>query len=357
MARIGRGFPSRLTVDSKSRPTHSTTGLGVFTVGWEFPAITVDTPSVTVDLSVFTVGWEFPALTVSYDTAVSMGVFTVGWEFPALAVDVPVLPGSRLTGDFQIEWAGLVFGGHGNVYQIAVVEGWDDLPEIDSGNAPRSARHGSWPGRDYAQERTVSATVAIDGPQDSTAWVVANRNLRRVMGISEDGSESNLVIRTLGESLLATGKPRGRVMPAESYGQRWTAVSLRWVCSDPRRYDLQQQSVTTAAGGTAVCVNDGDVATSPRIKIFGPVVNPVLTNESLGRILRFTLTLTEGQQLLVDTNAGEVTLAGTDAMGDLSEASVPVEEWVLAAGSNTIAYTASSGGATGIELLFRSAFL
>ncbi|MEV0830905.1 phage distal tail protein [Nonomuraea rubra] len=359
MARIGRGHPNRPIVVRQPRNYDAHAALGVFETVAEFPALDIFTPGITVPLGVFETVAEFPELVVRKDARLTLPIFETVAEFPALTVTTPILAGELITGDFQIEWGRLLLGGHGNVYQILEpgVEGWDDLPEIDSGNAPRSARHGSWSGRDYAQERTVSATIAIDGPRDSTAWVLAMRNLRRALGVSEDGSEQTLTIRTLGETLLARAKAQARVMPAGLYGQRWTVVSVRWVCPDPRRYDLQQQSVTVDAGGTDDCINDGDVSTSPRIKVFGPVANPVITNTTLGRILRFVVNVEDGQLLDIDTNAGTVTIDGEDAMDTLSSLSVPVEEWVLGAGTNTISYSVSSEGSSGIELQFRSSYL
>lgn len=353
MARIGRGFPSTPIIWSRSRPTHATVALGVFATTSTFPELAVSSPSVTVSLGVVATTSAFPAITIDYDTQFALGVFATMSAFPAISAESPILPGQLLTGDFQIEWARTLFGVA--PYYILSVEGWDDLPELDSGNAPRSARHGSWPGRDFAQERVVNAVIAIS--DDTSGFAVSRRDLRRIINASEDGTELDLVIRTNGETLLAGAKVSGRVMPTENYSQGFTAVSLRWTCSDPRRYDLQQQSVTVSPSGANFCVNDGDIATSPTIKINGPVVNPVINNETLGRILRFTVTLDDGQQLLVDTNAGTVTLAGVDRMDTLSALSVPVEEWVLPAGTSRISYAPSSGGDNLIELLFASAYL
>ncbi|MFI6510144.1 phage distal tail protein [Streptosporangium sp. NPDC050855] len=359
MARIGRGQPNRPIIVRQPRNYDAHPPLPVFETAAEFPPLDIFTPGITVPLSAFETAAEFPPLVVHKDAGFILPVFETAAEFPELTITTPILAGELITGNFQIEWGRLLLGGPGNVYQILEpgVEGWDDLPELDSGNAPRSARHGSWTGRDYAQQREVSATIGIDGPQDSTAWVLAMRNFRRAFGVSEDGSEQTLTIRTLGETLLARAKAQARVMPAGLYGQRWTAVSVRWTCSDPRRYDLQQESVTVDAGSTDTCINDGDVATSPRIKVFGPVANPVITNVSMGRILRFLVSLNDGQLLDIDTNAGTVLIDGEDAMDTLSSLSVPIEEWVLAAGTNTISYSVSSGGLGGIELQFRSSYL
>lgn len=354
MARLGRGTSTSSQIIRPFRRQDAQHGLGTFATTSSFPELAVTSPSVALELGVFATASAFPALSVDFDTTFSLGVFATVSAFPALTADVPILPGQYLTGNYQVEWARTVLGVA--PYWIISINGWDDLPEIDSGNAPRSARHGSWAGRDYAQERTVEAVIAIsDDP--GTSFQASRRDLRRILNVSEDGSELDLVVRTDGETLRARAKVSSREMPPENYGQGFTAVAVRWVCADPRRYDLQQQSVTVAVDSASYCVNDGDIAASPTIKINGPVTNPTITNETLNRILRFVITLTEGQQLVVDTNAGTVTLADADRMDALSSLSVPVEEWVLPAGTSRVAYSATSGGGNEIELLFSSAYL
>ena len=353
MARLGRGNLTSSRIVRPFRRQDADVALGAFATTSAFPALTVTSPSVGVNLAPYATTSAFPAFTISYDTTIALAAFATMSQFPAITVDVPILPGQFIDANYQIEWARSVFGRA--PYYIISVEGWDDLPEIDSGNAARSARHGSWAGRDFAQSRTVSAVIAIS--DDAAGFTGSRRDLRRILNISEDASELDLVIRTDGETLRARGKVNGRILPTESYGQGFTAVAVRWVCADPRRYDLQQQSVTVPVDGASFCVNDGDIATSPLIKINGPVGDPVITNDTLGRVLRFGITLLAGQQLIIDTDLGTVTLGGDDRMDTLSSLSVPIEEWVLPAGTSRITYTAGSGGTVDMELLFSSAYL
>lgn len=352
MARLGRSYSRPLVLGPHASDASVT--LGDFITTSVFPDLSVTAPSAAVTLTDFITTSTFPDLTIHYDTSITLGDFITTSTFPGLIASAPILPGDSLTGDYQIEWAkSILFGPP--PYVILSVEGWDDLPDVDSGNAPRAARHGSWPGRDFAQERVVQAVIAIS--DDADGFPVSRRDFRRLINVSESGTEADLVIRTGTETLRAKAKVQGRVMPTESYGQGFTQVSVKWVCSDPRRYDLAQQSVTVGEGSTNICQNDGDIATSPLIKVNGPVTNPVITNTTLNRILTFNITLADGEQMLIDTDAGTVTVGGDDQMSTLSTSSVPVEEWVLGAGPNTISFTADSGGTNPIELLFASAYL
>jgi hypothetical protein len=359
VARLGRGQPNRpLFVHPRLGQRHADVALPVWETVSEWPGLDVTTPDARFELPVWETLSEWPALDVRKHAYPALPVWETISEWPDLTVSVPTLPGDLITADFMIEWGGLVFGGIDNVYQIVggSVEGWEDMPELVSGNAPRAARHGSWPGRDYLNERIVSAVVAISGPEDSEAFTLASRNLRRAMGISASGTESFLAIRTAGETLIAEAKADGRIQPTQHYGQRFTAVQLRWRCSDPTRLDLHQQSVLVPIDGSDSCDNEGDLESRPVIRIRGPVTNPVVTNVTLERILRFDITVPDGSRFDIDTKRGTATIGTEDHMDKLSNQSVPVEEWVLAAGENTVSFSADSDGNNGAEILFRSSY-
>jgi hypothetical protein len=297
-----------------------------------------------------------PSITATRQTTINPATVEARADIGTPELAVPFLPGQTITGDFQIEWAEQHYGGYGNVYQVLAgsVEGWDDLPALDSDSAIRPSRHGAWPGTSLAQQREVSAIIAVDDPD---TFVTSLRALRRATAVAEDDAEYALVIRTYGEALLAYGAISARVIPAEHYGQGWAQASLRWTCSDPRRYSLVQQSVVVAADGTETLANNGDTATSPRFRILGPAVNPVLLNETRDRILGIDITLSGGQLLEIDTQLGTVMVGDTSRMSTLSGESVPVEDFTFAPGNNVITYETDSGGTAGAEAIWRSAYL
>ena len=297
-----------------------------------------------------------PAVTATFQATITPDPVDAIAAIPTPTLDVPFLPGQAITGDFQIEWAGQLYGGYGNVYQVlsGSVEGWDTLPGLDSDSALRPSRHGAWPGRSIGQQREVSAIIAVDDPDN---FVTSLRALRRITTVANDDSEYALVIRTYGESLLAFGSISARSIPITDYQTGWAQVSLRWICSDPRRYDLAQLSVVVTAGGSQAIANDGDTDTSPRFRILGPATNPALVNETLDRVLGFDLTLTTGQLLEINTQLGTVEVDGVSSMNALSSESVPVEDFVIAPGENVVHYETDSGGTAGAETIWRFAYL
>lgn len=288
--------------------------------------------------------------------------------------------GDTITGDGQIEWAGTLLGS-GTAYRWLELTGWEDTPGLDSGSVLRPVRHGAWPGRRYAQERIITWTsrIVVDIPADFGQAVTA---LRRATAVADDETELALVIRTRGgETLVSYAAVSARIIPnGQGAGVGRGQLSLQWTASDPRRYSLTEQSETIpqpVAGsglvypltypltygtapenGARTLTNGGDTPTNPIITITGPVTTPVVANLTTGRQIEFDVIVATGEQLLVDTNAGTALLGGADRQGALTENSVPIEDFELAAGPNDLSFRANTftTGASAV-LTWRDAYL
>lgn len=290
-------------------------------------------------------------------------------------------PGSLITEDGQIEFDGLLLGA-GTPYKWRTLDGWDDLPGVDSGNVPRSARHGSWPGRHLAQERIITWEGFVRA-RDVDTMRTAVQDLRSVTSIADDESEITLVIREDGETLLAFAKILRRSVPGD-FTRRpvMRDLALQWVCSDPRRYSMAERGVgvdaqiggvggleypltypllygTPVTPGTATVTNEGNVPTHPLVIVRGEVENPLIVNQTTRRQLEFRITLAETDFLEIDTHAGTVLLNGTsNRLHTATAASVPVEDFTLVKGVNNIAYRADRfGPGARLEMTWRDAHL
>lgn len=354
MARLGRSFPVRpLTARQPYRRDAGIT-LGPFEIEAEFPALSVVTPDARVLLPAFEIAAEFPPLTLSYGQRPTLPAFEIEAEFPPLTVTIPVKPGDSMSGvDGQIEWNGFLLGS-ATPYRWLNLVGWRDRPGIDTGNVPRPSRHGSWAGRPLAQERVITWTARIKTPRDQLEAVLSA--LDAATPIPDDDTEFPLVIRDFGTPYLVYGRIDRLSLPIDKILRLGVGnLVIQWVSSDPRRYSLERRGATIPLSTPTALANVGNAATHPLIRLEGPLTNPVLTHQTLDRILQFAITLTAGQLLEIDTDAGTVTQGGVSKMATLTGASVPVQDFVLAAGSNTIMYTATSGGAEGADFLWRNA--
>ncbi|MHC0429978.1 phage distal tail protein [Streptomyces sp. O3] len=250
-------------------------------------------------------------------------------------------PGSLITRDGQIQWAGLLFG-PGTPYQIGAkgITGWDDLPGLDTADVSRPDQHGAWAGARWAKPRTVGASVWLlpDSPDQAGD---AMRKFRAATGLAS--GEAWLAVRLHGETLACRARVSRRVIPQDrGYVTQGAAKSsLQWIATDPRRFEPQRRQASVslptpeaglaweapggavkglewpldwgAAGqtGTVDVVNDGSAAAHPVIELRGPVQRPMLTRLTDGRRLHYDIALGQGDVLTVDTLAGTVVLNGT----------------------------------------------
>ncbi|MEV4246954.1 hypothetical protein AB0J63_26520 [Streptosporangium canum] len=297
-----------------------------------------------------------PTITATRQSVISPVTVDARADISTPGVSVPVLPGEGIARDGQVEWGGVVWG-DGTSYRVREITGWESSPQLDDLSVEDPARHGAIAGQSLAQRRIVTVRLQVDSIADPTQVSALLRQLRYDTRILRDNTLWPLVIRGYTETLLAYAKVGDRtgVMDADwSIGAPEPVITF--ICPDPRRYSLEQQSTVIAAGGTETLVNDGDVYTSPIYRFTGPATNPAVLNETLDRVLAFDITLTSGQRLDVDTQRGTVRIGSTNHMADLADnISVPVKEFFLDAGSSVLTYETDSGGTAGVECIWRSA--
>ncbi|MBG0828566.1 hypothetical protein HS041_12380 [Planomonospora sp. ID67723] len=358
MARLGRAYPAPARiVGPATHPISASITLAEFETEAEWPALTITTPDARVLLAAFETEAEWPALTLSYEQQFTLSAFETEAEWPALTVTTPILPGENITAAGQIEWNGTLWGA-GTDYRVQSVQGWASLPGVNNLNVERPSRHGAWPARKLANQRIVTIRLQLDSITDPTAIDDLIDDFALVTGLDEDGTELPLVIKGYGSPLLAYGAVIDRDLPMEGdYNVGAPTVGLLIACSDPRLYGLTRHGTTVPLDTPTDLSNAGNAATHPIVRIEGPVTNPALTCDTAAgtRTLAFELSLTSSQRLDIDTDAGTADIDGVSSISSLTGSSVPVSEFVLAAGTNTITYSADSGGAEGADFLWRDA--
>ena len=358
MARYGRTIPPRHIV-IKSRPpaVSATVNLPALQMPWSvhLPTVTasgsIAIPAPTVPLT-----WDVHAPQVHTSQTVHLEAVGWTWLVQPPDVEVPPLPGDRITRPGQIEWAGFLMGA-GTPYRWLELQGWEDLPGIDSGNVPQASRHGSHAGRALAQERIILWTGLIRAPRDSFEQAV--QDLRRVTGIPDDEGERPLVIRVLDTPYLVWAQIRQRSVTIDKRFRLGHArAAIQWVCPDPRLYGLIARGRTVPVSTTPTeLVNAGNAATHPTIRVAGPAAGITLTNHTLGRRLELDIDVAEGEILEINTGAGTISIGDTPHLSALTGSSVPVPDFVLTSGVNEITFEAESGGAEGADFLWRDAWL
>ncbi|MEV4020157.1 hypothetical protein AB0J35_57745 [Nonomuraea angiospora] len=279
---------------------------------------------------------------------------------PSPAVQVPILPGDLITRDQQIEWGGTALWGPGTSYAVRAITGWDAKPSVDSLTREEPRRHGAFGGASYLQRRIVTVALQVDSFADPTQISSLLAQLRHDTRTLRNNEFWTLVIRGYTEQLMAFAKVIDRTGIRDAdWRDGHPEPVITFECPDPRRYGLDQHSVVIAANASAptVVVNSGDLYTNPVLRFTGPVVNPMIVNETLDRVLAFDITLAGGEVLVVDTQRRKAEVAGVDRENDLADTiSVPLKEWFVEVGSNDLSYETDSGGSGGVEVLWRDAY-
>jgi hypothetical protein len=260
-----------------------------------------------------------------------------------------LVPGSLITRDGQVQWAGLLMG-PGTPYQIdsAGLTGWEDIPDFDTSDADRPTAHGAWPGSRYAKPRKVSGQMWVLPASPGDATLTTVRALRKALSLADE--ERWLTVRLHGELLTVRARVSQRVLPVDRvYALQGVAHgSVQWQADDPRRYGANEQTLDSSppepetgltfplafpldfgqatSTGDVSGENTGSAPTQPVLTFTGPCTNPTVTERVSGKRLRYVITLTAGDQLQVDTMAGTVMLNGTASRRHTAAADSDPEE-------------------------------
>ncbi|MFB8241992.1 hypothetical protein ACFC58_36205 [Kitasatospora purpeofusca] len=308
------------------------------------------------------------------------------------------MAGELVTGPGLIQWGTLLLGrrqatGTLTPYRWSGLTGWEDTPSLDSGTVLRPQQHGAWPGQLLAQTRTITLEgLRVRVPAGQIGAAV--RTLNAACGLGQD--EQPLVIQTDERGpLLVFARLTRRSLPVDPRWQLGHSAggALQWEATDPRRYQVAEQTATTAlpaaesglswgtpsetglawgspetglvwgtpgSTGDALCLNSGDAPAHPVIEIRGPVDAPSVTMSGTGLVLEYDITLASSDVLTVDTWAGTVTLAGQSRIGTASLRSAPEGAFTLPPGTaTTLSFRAAPGSvdpAAQVTVRWRSAY-
>lgn len=287
-------------------------------------------------------------------------------------------PGALITGDGQLEYNGYLLGDDVNTFMVDL-NGWEDLPPIDSSNTLRPASHGAWVGKKLAGQRVITWSGRFAPEKEN--WPDEIIRLRDAFAPPLGTEELTIVVRTRTETRMAFGALVGRVIPVDyQYSYYGARVTLQFECSDPRRYSLGENTVFISMPGVSVdgldyplvypldygvdviasnriIDNEGNAPTPMIINFIGPATNPTLVNTGNQKQLGFDIVLTADDVLTVNTRLGTVVLNGvTDRLYTRSITSTPILGFDLDPGENEMTvYADEWSGAAGVEIIYRDA--
>ena len=130
---------------------------------------------------------------------------------------------------------------------------------------------------------------------------------------------------------------------------------------DGRSYDLSfDRSWPESQGpGRVEIVNEGSATAYPVFRIYGPLTDPLIENETSGRQLSFDIEVSQGDYLEVDTAARTIRLNGLEVNNRYDTLDFPTSQWFgLRPGTNLIRFAPETSSAPAVcEVRWRGAWL
>jgi hypothetical protein len=281
----------------------------------------------------------------------------------------------------HIQYGNFLFG-PGTRFKWDALEGWEDSPAIDSGTVMRASDHGAWPGVHYAQSRTITLSTIIKTEPGQMTAAVRELNAACTIDLMD---EIPLVVQLDDDApeVVFARCTRRTTTVTRTNRVGYTKGSIQFLATDPRRYSLAENSASahlpeqeaglswplafplawgeTGSSGSLSATNEGDTGTHPTITIKGPCSTPSVTNVNTGDLLEYDLTLSDTDTLFIDTNAGTVTLNGTQAnrLYTATTRSTPEGSFVFPPGSSSLSFRSTDSPpdpASTLTVTWRSAF-
>lgn len=228
--------------------------------------------------------------------------------------------------------------GDGSLYRVTEIDGWEDLPAITNGSAPKPRASGSWAGGLTMRDRVITMSVEIDGdPEDEWFTTRPKRELLRAMQPTEEESPLYIYLGFNDEPTIANVRVTALSMPTKlGHGHLAKAV-IEFTATDPRKFAAARQTQQTppsrpragaaygqpygfkyaeSAGpqGSFVARNAGDAPAPVEFEILGPIRQPSITliDDAGARRTQFNIDLGATDRLVIDTSKTAVSLNGAD---------------------------------------------
>lgn len=291
--------------------------------------------------------------------------------------NVVVGPGpAGLNSSWQLQYNGLTVG-TGSSYGLKDVTGIREIPPMRVIDDPQAMADGTFIAPDFLGGRTVQANLIVSGATD--AALATNLQTLENAFIAYTGTTTELPLYWQlpnGYQRRVWARLRKRTTPTDKmYQLRAASMAVEFYCSDPRLYDAFDTTTTlspsVASAGRSYnrtfnftygagsnpssvnLVNAGNTTTYPMFTMYGPLTNPLISNNTYGQYLWFNMTMNVGDTFVVDCKNKTALLNGVSVRGSMIQGSA----WTtLAPGTNNIQFTPGSG--TGqCSITYRSAWL
>lgn len=268
-------------------------------------------------------------------------------------------------------------------YADLIVEGVFASPDVESNDLSYSNRNGMIPGIDRTRGRTISisGTIVAFSETDFNEAVMEFREAFQVGIIQERELILQMPGLANGDDVVIFAKPRRFAGPIDPNYDAWTAgFRVDLFSTDPAFYsptNADNLAVLTTdvtpgghgfplsfphgfgGGGSSLTIvnNAGNADSWPQFRIFGPLVNPTLINQTGNAAISFEIELGPSDVLYVDSLRKTVLLNGADGASRFNTMR-DSEWWWLYPGNNSILFDVeSTSGSPSVNMSWRDAWL
>jgi hypothetical protein len=210
------------------------------------------------------------------------------------------------------------------------IPGWDDAPAIHDGLQTKAQQDGAWDGTGFDDARVVNLSGLVDEATPQAAYGVLRalsalrpQSIHELVVVNASiGSLSAMVRVTVGvkpvwigdtafEYTMTVTAPDSLKYGAPTYATATLSTATPGAGKVyPVAYPLDYGIAPGVTPGAVLVANAGTAAYWPRLRILGPVTNPVVTLVESGAWVRFTGSLLAGQWLDLDMANRRVLLQG-----------------------------------------------
>lgn len=259
--------------------------------------------------------------------------------------------------------------GAGNTITVSKISGWD-LPPIRSTEYPKPGGHG---GEIYADYLGIRA-VTLEGHIISSSTSSLENLLNTIKKYLSPGQVT--LTRKVQSKYITAEYADIKLDEAASLTDHIVAYQMQLKCADPRKYSttLKTQNIslpdisggrsyprsyplsygTVISGGHATLTNAGNTGSPPIIKIYGPVDNPSIINNTTQKTLAMTISLSADDYLVIDTSKRTVML---NDQASRFNTLTSFGFFDIEPGDNDISFSASLYTAGYAQVSFRDAYL
>jgi hypothetical protein len=218
----------------------------------------------------------------------------------------------------------------GSFRVVTDLAGWDDAPAVRTGLITKAQQDGDWDATGFSDGRVVTITGAVAEASGQDAYAVAQQlaalrpqQVVEVVVVNDSiGTLSAMARVTVGvkpswigtlafEYTLTVTAPDPLKYGPPTFATATLSTSTPGAGKVyPVAYPLDYGIAPGVTPGAVAVANAGTAAYWPRLRILGPVTNPVVTLVESGAWVRFTGSLLAGQWLDLDMANRRVLLQG-----------------------------------------------